>query len=130
ARAGSGAGLMKFLSRAIAAAADAPRSAERSEGRRRLLAALPRALAATVAAFTAGDRAVLWLEEECRAASRPDVRAALSDAVVRVATKTEGLGETVALRLRAALQGSAKPPRDPTLIRPGHGRGKVSRRMR
>ncbi|HEX3694347.1 MAG TPA: hypothetical protein VH374_03065 [Polyangia bacterium] len=128
--AGNGAALMDFLSQAIAAAADAPRSAERSDTRRRLMLALPKTLAATVIAFAAGDRSIDWLENECRQAQRTDVRAVLSDAVVRLQTKGEGLSETAAQRLRAALQGSAKPPRDPTRIRPGQGRGKQSRRVR
>jgi hypothetical protein len=136
--AGNGAALMDFLSQAIAAAADAPRSAERSDARRRLLLALPKTLAATVIAFAAGDRerdrererSIDWLENECRQAQRTDVRAVLSDAVVRLQTKGEGLSETVAQRLRATLQGSAKPPRDPSRIRPGQGRGKQSRRVR
>ena len=128
--AGNGAGVMDYLSQAIAAAAGAPRSAERSDGRRRLLMALPKTLAATVNAFAAGDRAVAWLEDECRQARRPDVRAVLSDAIVRLKTRNEGLSETVAIRLRVALEGSAKPPRDPSRIRPGTGRGKASRRVR
>jgi hypothetical protein len=115
---------MDYLSRAIADAADAPRSAERSDARRRLLAALPRTLAAVVAA--GGEAGVTWLESECAAAHVPDVRAALSDAVVRVQAGSALSGQ----RVRAALQGSAKPPRDPTRIRPGAGRGKASRRTR
>jgi hypothetical protein len=130
ATAGNGKAVMDFLSQAIAAAADATRSAERSDERRRLLLALPRTLAAAVIAYAAGDRSVTWLETECRQARRPDVREVLSQAVVRLTTRGEGLSETVALRLRGALVGSAKPPRDPTRIRPGQGRGKASRRVR
>jgi hypothetical protein len=122
--------LLDYLSRAIAAVAGASRAAERSDARRRLLMALPRTLAAVVAAFAAGERGAAWLEEECRGARHPDVRAALSDAVVGVGDRASGQGAVVAERLRAALQGSAKPPRDPTLIRPGAGRGRSSRRVR
>ncbi|HVU51456.1 MAG TPA: hypothetical protein VHL80_12255, partial [Polyangia bacterium] len=92
--------------------------------RRRLLAALPRALATAIA--VGGEAGVAWLEAECRQARRPDVRATLSDAVVRVQAASAVAG----LRLRKALEGSAKPPRDPSRIRPGAGRGKASRRMR
>ncbi|HEY7374607.1 MAG TPA: hypothetical protein VIF57_20760, partial [Polyangia bacterium] len=77
--------LLDYLSRAIAAVADAPRAAERSDARRRLLLALPRTLVAVVAALRAGDRGAAWLEEECRSARHPDLRAALSKAVVTLA---------------------------------------------
>jgi hypothetical protein len=50
----------------------------------------------------------------------------LSEAVIRVQAHSPALGH----RLRDALAGSAKPPRDPTRIRPGAGRGKSSRRTR
>jgi hypothetical protein len=115
---------LPYLSRVIADAASAPRSAERSDGRRRLLAALPRALATVVA--VGGDEGAAWLEAECEAAQQPNVRAALSEAVVRVQAGSSVLGQ----RVRQALEGSAKPPRDPTRIRPGAGRGKASRRTR
>jgi hypothetical protein len=110
-----------FLERAVDAAATAPRSAERSDGRRRLLAALPRTLA-TVAAV-GGDAGVDWLDRVCAEARQPDVRAALSDAVVRVQAADGVLGQ----RVRKTLEGSAKPPRDPTRRRKGAGRGKASR---
>ncbi|HVZ75294.1 MAG TPA: hypothetical protein VHJ20_23110 [Polyangia bacterium] len=113
--------VQSYLSRAIAEAADAPRSAERSDGRRRLLVALPRTLAGVVAGGAESD--VAWLEAECIAAKQPDVRAALSTCVQRVQAASPVDGR----RVRAALEGSAKPPRDPTRIRPGAGRGKASR---
>lgn len=115
---------LPYLSRAIADAATAPRSAERSDGRRRLLAALPRALATVVA--VGGEEGAAWLEAECEAAHQPGVRAALSDAVIRVQAGSSVVGQ----RVRQALEGSAKPPRDPTRIRQGAGRGKASRRTR
>jgi hypothetical protein len=115
---------LDYLSRVIADAADAPRSAERSDGRRRLLAALPRALATAVAA--GAEDGVAWLERECANAQQPGVRAMLSDAVVR----TQSVGPLVGQRVRTALESSAKPLRDPTRLRPGAGRGKATRRMR
>jgi hypothetical protein len=115
---------LDYLSRAIADAADAPRSAERSDARRRLLSVLPRTLSTAVAA--GGEAGVAWLENECAEAKQPDVRATLSDTVVRVQQASALSGQ----RVRHALQGSAKPPRDPTRIRPGAGRGKASRRTR
>jgi hypothetical protein len=122
--------LLDYLSRAIAAVAGAPRAAERSDARRRLLLALPRTLVAVAAGLRAGERGAAWLEEECRGARHPDVRAALSKAVVILADKYSGQGAALAQGLRAALEGSAKPPRDPTRIRRGAARGRSSRPVR
>ena len=122
--------LLDYLSRAIAAVAGAPRAAERSDARRRLLLALPRTLAGVAAGLRAGDRGAAWLEEECRSATHPDVRGALSNSVLILADKSSGQGAALAQGLRAALEGSAKPPRDPTRARPGAARGKSSRPMR
>jgi hypothetical protein len=122
--------LLDYLSRAIAAVAGAPRAAERSDARRRLLLALPRTLVTVVAGLRAGDRGADWLEDECRGARHPDVRAALSKALVILADKYSGQGAALADGLRAALEGSAKPPRDPTRIRRGAARGRSSRPVR
>jgi len=122
--------LLDYLSRALAAVADAPRAAERSDARRRLLLALPRTLAGVAAGLRAADRGADWLEEECRHARHPDVRGALSRTVLTLADKSSGQGAALAQRLRAALEDSAKPPRDPTRIRHGAARGKSSRPMR
>jgi hypothetical protein len=113
-----------YLGRVIGEAAGAPRSAERSDARRRLLAALPRALAAAVA--VGAEEAAAWLEAECAQATQTDVRSALSEAVILVQAQSPVAGQ----RLRKALETSAKPPRDPTRIRPGAGRGRSSRRTR
>jgi len=122
--------LLGYLSRAIDAVAGAPRAAERSDARRRPLLALPRTLVSVAAGLRAGDRGAAWLEEECRSARHPDVRGALSKAVVILADKWSGQGAALAQGLRAALEESAKPPRDPTRIRPGAARGRSSRPMR
>jgi hypothetical protein len=122
--------LLDYLSRAIAAVAGAPRAAERSDARRRLLLALPRTLGAVVISFSAAHRGASWLENECRNARHPDLRAALSDAILALGDKSSGQGAALAQQLRTALEGSAKPPRDPTRIRPGAARGKSSRPMR
>src|SRR6185295_4621160 len=74
--------LLDYLSRAIAAVAGAPRAAERSDARRRLLLALPRTLAGVAAGLRAADRGAAWLEDECRNATHPDVRGALSNSVL------------------------------------------------
>jgi hypothetical protein len=120
--------LLGYLSRAIAEIAGAPRSAERSDARRRLLAAAPRTLATVVA--TIGERAQRWLAAECAAAEHPAARGVLSDAVVELRSPTHGQSHVVAETVRRSLEGSAKPPRDPTRRRPGTGRGKASRRTR
>jgi hypothetical protein len=122
--------LLDYLSRAMAEIVEAPRAAERSDARRRLLLALPPTLGAVATTFTAGDRGAAWLEEECRGARHPDLRTALSSTIVALADKASGLGGMLAQRLRSALEGSAKPPRDPTRRRPGAGRGKSSRPVR
>jgi hypothetical protein len=122
--------LLDYLSRTIAAIAGAPRAAERSDARRRLLLALPRTLAAVAAGFRAADRGAAWLEEECRNARHPDVRGALSKTVLTLADKSSGQGAALARRLRSAVEGSAKPPRDPTRIRRGAARGRASRPIR
>jgi hypothetical protein len=124
------AALLDYLSRTIDAVADAPRAAERSDARRRLLLALPRTLAAVVSAITRGDMGATWLESECARARHPDVREALSNTLVRFASRDADAGAVVVQRLRIALEGSAKPPRDPTRRRPGAARGKASRRVR
>ena len=122
--------LLDYLSRAIAAVAGAARSAERSDARRRLLLALPRTLGAVAAGLRGGDRGAAWLEEECRSARHPDVRDALSKTILLLADKASGQSAALAQGLRAALEGSAKPPRDPTRKRPGSARGRTSRPMR
>jgi len=123
--------LLDYLARAIATVAGAARSAERSDNRRRLLLALPPTLAAVVVGVGGDDRGAAWLEAECKEARHPDVRAALSEAILRSrANKAQGQSSAVTARLRAALEGSAKPPRDPTRKRPGTDRGKASRRMK
>jgi len=122
--------LLDYLSRAIDAIADAPRAAERSDARRRLLLALPRTLAAVVSALTREDQGAGWLESECVRARHPDVREALSNTLVRFASRGADAPAEVVQWLRIALQGSAKPPRDPTRRRPGADRGKASRRVR
>jgi hypothetical protein len=122
--------LLEYLSRAIAAVVGAPRAAERSDARRRLLLALPRTLAAVAAGLRGGDRGAAWLEDECRSARHPDVREALSKTILLLADKSSGQGAVLAQNLRAALEGSAKPLRDPTRLRRGAARGRSSRPIR
>jgi hypothetical protein len=123
--------LLDYLARAIATVAGAARSAERSDNRRRLLLALPPTLATVVVGVGGDERGATWLEVECMKARHPDVREALSTAILRSrANKAQGQSAAVTAKLRAALEGSAKPLRDPTRKRPGTDRGKASRRMK
>jgi hypothetical protein len=123
-------GLLEYLSRTIAEIAEAPRAAERSAGRRRLLLSLPGACAAVAVGRRAGGHGPDWLEAACISARHPDVRGALSDAILSLRQPQQGQTSVLAQRLRHALEGSAKPPRDPTLRRPSIGRGRESRRMK
>lgn len=122
--------LLDYLAQAIAKIADAPRSAERSEGRRRVLTSLPGALAAVIAQVRSGERGLRWFEEACGAASHPDVRQAFSQALLRLAQIPQAPTGAVIEGLRKALSDSAKPLRDPTRVRPGTGRGRRSRGTR
>ncbi|MFL5307309.1 MAG: hypothetical protein ACJ8F1_18980 [Polyangia bacterium] len=122
--------LLTFLTRAIDSIADAPRAAERSDARRRLLMALPRTLAAVVSTLKDDDLGATWLEAEFVRARHPDVRQALSNTLIRFASRGADPGAAITDRLRIALQGSAKPDRDPTRRRPGSARGKASRPVR
>jgi hypothetical protein len=122
--------LLDYLSRVIATIADAPRAAERSDARRRLLLSLPRTLGAVVSQLTRDDLGTTWLEAEFAQAKHPDVREALSNTLVRFASRGADPGTVVSQRLRSALEASAKPPRDPTRRRPGAARGKASRPVR
>jgi hypothetical protein len=119
--------LLDYLGRALSEVADANRSAERSDGRRRLLLSLPKTLAAVVAQFT---EAHAWLEIACSEADRPDVRKVLSDALVKLRTRENASDGGVVGHLQRTLEASAKPLRDPSRLRPGTGRGKASRRTR
>jgi hypothetical protein len=127
---GRGEALLEFVSRVIDEVAAAPRSAERSDARRRVLLALPAACAAIAAQLHAGDRGPSWLEAACAEARHPDLRAALSSAMLALRKLESSQGTAVVQRIRTALEGSAKPPRDPTRRRPGTGRGKESRRVK
>jgi hypothetical protein len=121
--------LLDYLGRTIATVDGASRSSERSDGRRRLLMSLPPTLAAVVVGVGGDPRGPAWLEIECTEARHPDVRAALSTAILQ-SRADKGQSTAITAKLRAALEGSAKPARDPTRKRPGTDRGKASRRMK
>jgi len=118
--------LFAYLTRVIDKVGNAPRSAERSDGRRRALTSLALTLPKVVSAQRAGERGQAWLSAECERAKHPDVRRMLSDCIV----KLSGQSSADAAALRDVLAESAKPVRDPTLRRKGTGRGKQTRRTR
>jgi hypothetical protein len=126
--------LREFLSRVLAAVADAPRSASRWDSYRRLLTALSHGIAACVA--SAGSTSPLaqatqaWLKNECTIARETPVRDVLSEAIVQLRAPSHGQAAGLIDALRATLAAGSKPPRDPTRIRPGQGRGKRSRQIR
>ena len=122
--------LLTYLASAIDRVADAPRSAERSEGRRRVLTSLALALASVVALVRAGDRGLSWFEAECTRAKHPDVRFALSQALLKLQNIPQAPSATLVDQLREKLVDSAKPLRDPSRVRPGTGRGRRSRNTR
>lgn len=122
------AALFAYVSSAIDAVADAPRAAERSEGRRRVLMSLPAVLAAIVVHLARGEAGARFFQGECERAEHPDVRAALSDALQKM--RASGQAQRVVEELQKSLEASAKPLRYAALVRPGTGRGKRSRRTR
>jgi hypothetical protein len=122
--------LLGYLSRVIAEIADAPRSAERSEGRRRLLVSLPPTLAVVIGSGASSEAAQRWFDGESATADHTAVRKVLSDTLIKLRAPAHGQSSAVIEDLRRTLEGSAKPLRDPTRLRPGTGRGKSSRRTR
>jgi hypothetical protein len=122
--------LLDYLSEVIDIVADAPRSAERSDARRRVLTSLALALASVVATVRSGDRGLTWFEEQSARAKHPDVRKALSSALIKLSSVPQAPPAARVDELRKILEGSAKPLRDPTLQRPGTGRGRRSRNTR
>ncbi len=114
--------LFAWLARVIDYVAGAPRAAERSEARRRALAAMPGALAEVAATVRGG---IEWLSERIAEATHPDLRAAMDKTIDALRKGTRAQTPSIIEGLRAALEVGKKPPRDPTLIRQGvRGRGR------
>lgn len=119
---------LAYVSRAVDALSNATRAASRLEGRRRMLTSLTAVCVATVRQLRAADRGSNWMAAECVRATHPDVRAALSRALLALAKSNVPRGTVE--RLRKALEGSAKPLRDASRVRPGTGRGRKTRSIR
>jgi hypothetical protein len=108
--------------------ADAPRAAERSDARRRVLAALPAPIATAAQSFRGEPSGIAWLDDQCRNAKQVDVRSALNQALIKLKKRGASEKTETLQHLNAALASSAKPPRDPARIRAGlTGRGKKRR---
>ena len=125
------AALLGFLSSVLERLADARRSASRSDGRRRVLRALPNMLASLVAtsrAAAAGSGE--WFRQACEQTTEPELRAVLSQALQRMGELKNPPARALVDELRAALEASQKPLRDAARVRPGTGRGKRSRPLR
>lgn len=103
--------LLDTLGWIIADVVDAPRAAERSDGRRRVLAALAAVSAAVAATFRAQPDGTEWLKGQMASAHHPDLRRAFDEAIERL--KKRGGAEKVATltELGDALASSAKPDR-------------------
>ncbi len=120
--------LLSWMNEALVRLADAPRAAERSPARRVALGALPGALSAIGIAFRGTPDGFEWLIERCKEAKHPDLRAVFDKAIDRLRGGDTGLPSSSIDQLRQALASSAKPPRDPSRIREGTGRGKKGER--
>jgi hypothetical protein len=122
--------LLAYLSNALEKTANATRSESRSEGRRRLLTSCASTLAAVVALVRSGERGFKWFQAECERATHPDVRAVLSQALIKLSHVAHAPSAAVIDSLRKTLEDSAKPLRDQARVRPGTGRGRRSRMTR
>jgi hypothetical protein len=122
--------LFELLTRVLDAVSNAPRSAQRSDGRRRVLRVIGPTMAAVVAAVRSGSKGADWFRGECERTRDPELRAALSEALQRLPELPNAPARPVIDALRAELEKSQKPLRDAARVRPGHGRGKKSRNLR
>ncbi len=121
--------LLAWLERVLASVNDAPRAAERSVARRKLLAALPAALAETAASLRGADDGIAWLTARAAEAHHPDLHRAMERTIDELRRGPRAQRAESIEALRAALATTVKPPRDPTLIREGaRGRGKKGKR--
>ncbi|HEY8428306.1 MAG TPA: hypothetical protein VIL20_08025 [Sandaracinaceae bacterium] len=109
--------LLDWLSRVLGAIASAPRSAERSAARRKLLAALPGALAETAASLRGAHDGIAWLTERAAEAHPVDLHRAMERTIEELRRGARAQRTEVIEALHAALATTVKPPRDPTLIR-------------
>lgn len=111
------------LDEALTLAEDAPRAAERSQGRRRLLEILEISIPRIAPRFPA---VLDWFVKRS-ATKNPEIHAALEAALLRFGSS--GLDNTALDPLRRALDASIPPRRDPNSYRgPTRGRGRKAQR--
>lgn len=114
--------LVALLDDAAREVVDAPRAAERSQGRRRLL----EVLGETIPVFFRVPEVQTWLIEASRTDS-PELRGALEIALATL--QKRGTSNTELDPVRAALDGAAPPRRDPLSYKgPTRGRGRKAGR--
>lgn len=101
--------LIGLFGEAFALSDESPRAAERSQGLRLLRQGLPAQLARALVRFSALHAFV----SERTAVTRPESREIVA---LTIQALRKVLGEAEADRLRLALEGTAKAPRDPTRI--------------
>ncbi len=105
--------LFAFLDRVLDLVESAPRSAERSPGRRRVLTSLPITFRTLVPAIRGAEE---WLAGRCASVAHPDLRTALG--LVLDQLKGAKLPVSSIAALESAFSVSRPPPRDPTRARP------------
>lgn len=105
--------LFAFLDRVLDRVERAPRSAERSPARRRVLTSLPITFASLVPAVRGADE---WLAGRCAKVEHPDLRETLGLVLDRL--KGAKLGAASIEALEQAYAASRPPPRDPTRAGP------------
>lgn len=105
--------LFAFLDRVLDLVEKAPRSSERSPGRRRVLTSLPPTFSALVPAVRGADE---WLAGRCAKVDHPDMRETLGIVLDRL--KGAKLSASAIATLEAAYTTSRPPPRDPTRAGP------------
>ena len=121
--------LLAWLEQAIDALANAPRSAERSLARRKMLIALPGALAEAVSSLRGAHDGPAWLLARAAEVNEPDLFVAMERTIDALSRGTRAQKSELIDALRSALASTVKPPRDPTRVREkARGRGKKAKR--
>ncbi|MCK6591304.1 MAG: hypothetical protein L6Q76_27445 [Polyangiaceae bacterium] len=103
-------GILARLDEAFELADASPRSAERSQGMRLLRQGMPGQIAIFAGRF---PEVLSWLEKKAEA-KRPETREVVANAIAKL--RKGSLSDAGAAELSAALEKSAKPPRDPSRI--------------
>lgn len=106
----SGSTLLDLFEAAWGLIADAPRSAERTQGYRGLREAMPAQLAKAARRFV---EVADWVARKTEITEVPQARAILDEAI---RTLRPQVGDADASRLRASFDAAGKPPRDPSRI--------------